>query len=81
VAKFKVLSWHYPGETDKNHENSRSEWPMSKPRFESKSSRIFSRIVNHSATTFYAVLKVKPRGGYDNVLFDQSSRTPRGAVT
>lgn len=34
VAKFKILFWHLPADTQKNHENCHSEWLVSTPKFE-----------------------------------------------
>jgi hypothetical protein len=52
VDCFKVISRHSPGGTEKNHENPRSSWPVSGPTFEPGTSRIRSRSVKHSTTTF-----------------------------
>jgi hypothetical protein len=50
-SNFKVLSWHSPGGTEKNHEKPQSGEPVSGPRFEPRTSKIRSRSVNHSTTT------------------------------
>jgi hypothetical protein len=52
VVDFKVLSRNLTGGTDENNEKFESEQPVSWPRFEPGASRIRSREVNHSTTTF-----------------------------
>jgi hypothetical protein len=47
---FKVLSRHLSGGTEGNHEKPQSGWPVFGPRFETWTSRIRSRRVNHSTT-------------------------------
>jgi hypothetical protein len=49
---FKVLSWHSPGGTEEGHEKHQSGWSVSIPLFETMTSRLLSRRVNHSSTTF-----------------------------
>jgi len=34
VAKFKIMFWHLPTDTEKNHENCHSEWLVSPLKFE-----------------------------------------------
>jgi hypothetical protein len=48
---FKVVSRHFPGGAEGNHEKSQSLWPVSGPRFEPGTSRIRSRSVNHLTMT------------------------------
>jgi hypothetical protein len=45
---FKLLTRHSPGGTEEGHEKPQLEWP----KFESGTSRIRSRSVNHSTLTF-----------------------------
>jgi hypothetical protein len=47
---FKVLSQHFPADTEENHEKHQSGSPG--PRFEPETSRIRNRSINHSTTTF-----------------------------
>jgi hypothetical protein len=52
--KFKVLSWHLPGGTEDNHKKknlSHDSWSLGS-RFESWTSRTWSKSVNHSTMTF-----------------------------
>jgi hypothetical protein len=49
---FKVLSWHSPGGTEKNHEILNQDSWLPGPSYELGTSRILSRSVNHSNTTF-----------------------------
>jgi hypothetical protein len=49
---FKVLSQHQPGETEANHENLNQDILSPGPKFELRTSRIRSRTVNDSTTTF-----------------------------
>jgi hypothetical protein len=54
---FKVLSRDSPGGTEENHGNLNQNSRSPGPRIEAEISRIRSRSVNHSATTFNAVNK------------------------
>jgi hypothetical protein len=49
---FKVLSRHSPGGTEENHETLNRDSRLPGPRYEPRTSRIESRSVNHSTTTF-----------------------------
>jgi hypothetical protein len=57
---YPVVSWG----TEEKHETPQSGEPMSGPRFETGTSRIGTRIVNHSTTTF----------GQNGVIFKTMSR-------
>jgi hypothetical protein len=45
---FKAQRRYSPGGTEENHRNPKSGYPVSRPRFEHGTSRIGSRLVNHS---------------------------------
>jgi hypothetical protein len=51
-SNFKALSRHSPGGTEENHKKYQPEQSVSGPRFETGTSRIRSRSVNHSTPDF-----------------------------
>jgi hypothetical protein len=51
MAYFKMLSQHFPGWTEEDHENSQSGYPVSEPRFSPSTSQIRNRSANHVPTT------------------------------
>jgi hypothetical protein len=61
-TNFKVLRRNSSGGINNNHETFQSEWPVSRPRFETEAFRIRSSSVNHSTTAFgkkYVDMEVK----------------------
>jgi hypothetical protein len=61
---FKALSRHSPGVTDGKHKKPQPGYTVFRPRFETGTSWIWSRLVNHSTTTFGpSFLFVQPNNG------------------
>lgn len=56
VTLFKLLSRHFPGRAEEAHKELRLGYWVSGPKFKRVTTRIRSRIANHSALAFDLVL-------------------------
>jgi hypothetical protein len=82
VAQLHALSWSSPGESEENHEERNSVFPVSGPKFEPRTSLTRSRIANHSTTTSVGVCvcvcaRARVRACCDsgpNLLFNDSKK-------
>jgi hypothetical protein len=45
IGVFKALSWHFPGGTEKNHNKTQSGYPVSRTRFELRTSKYEARVL------------------------------------